>query len=89
MKTRLRRVRRSWTYEIFIVPASPRIGCLMGCPLLIRVSGNKHATGQASMHTLGMWALEKLHAGKERRAVEPHGYNIFDLDPICSWGLDI
>lgn len=54
----------SWTYEIFIDPASLWVGCLVGCPLLIQISGNKHSTGQTSKHTLGMWAQEILHAGR-------------------------
>lgn len=60
-------VRFSWTYEIFIDPASLWIGCLVGCPLLIQDSGNKHSTDQTSMHTLGMWALEILYTGTESR----------------------
>lgn len=56
----------SWTYEIFIDPASLWICRLVGCPLLIRVSGNKHGAGQPSAHTLGMWTLEILYAGRER-----------------------
>lgn len=90
MQARLRTVGLSWTYEIFIDPASLWVGCLVGCPLLIRVSGNKHTTGQTSVHTLGMWALEILHPGREssRREEDPREYSIFDLDSVCTRGLE-
>lgn len=63
MQSTVRTVWLSWTYEIFIDPASLRIDCLVACSVLIRVSGSKHTTGQTSMHTLGMWTLEILYTG--------------------------
>lgn len=91
MQFTVRTVWLSWTYEIFIDPASLWIGCLVGCPLLIRVSGNKHTTGQTSTHALGMWTQEILHTGKESGRGEEEeavqGYSIFDLGSTCdAWG---
>lgn len=80
----------SWTYEIFIDPASLWTGRLVGSPLLIQVSGNKHAEGQTSVHTLGMWGLEIWHTGKdcgrggrEEEEEAAHGYSVFDLESMC------
>ncbi len=81
----VRTVWLSWTYEIFIDPASPWIGRLVDCPLLIRVSGNKQTTGQTSTHTSGMWTLEILYTGRESgRGGKADGSSVFDLDSVCN-----
>lgn len=51
MQSTLRTVWLSWTYEIFIDSASLWIDRLVGCSLLIWVSGNKHTHHRSDIHT--------------------------------------